>query len=118
MHLRLNRCKKAVFAAFAVTSLLFSSCGNKDKDKADEEPVKQPVEATAPQITSPAPDALDAFRTPNDDRLPTDAQLAEGAVSSVGTVGTESPGQSDTAPSTAIKPPAPKSDEDQLAPGE
>lgn len=118
MHLRFQGIKKLTTALLAAgLSATLISCSNKDKDKLDEEPVKQPVvKRTAPAPKPPA-DPTAMFRTPKDDTLPTDAQLAEGADSSIGT-GSQPISHPSSTPSTAVKPPKPPEKEDQLDPGE
>ena len=122
MHFRSQSIKKLATALFAVTlPVALVSCGGKDKDDEPEEPVKQPgakTRSTAAVI--PPVDPSDMFRTPKDDQLPTEAQLKQGAESSIGTVGTVPLVKPPAGPSTTVKPPipAPSPEDDQLDPGE
>lgn len=124
MNLFSNYLKKPAIALLsAMMCLALVSCADQKEEKQEAEPVKQPPKPVAPTLTKPAPDALDAFRIPKDETLPTNAQLDQGAESSIGTVGSQAPVPPDSAPSTAAKPPVPapappKPDEDQLAPPE
>lgn len=101
-------------------STLFVSCSKK------EDPTPEPVSQPVVKRPAPAPvvdaNPVNPFRTPEDDlNLPTDAQTAEGADSSIGT-GSQPVSSPDNSPSIAITPPtAPKAPatpkkEDQLDP--
>lgn len=112
----------ALLAAASCSSLV--SCGFvkglfKGKDEpVVEEPVSQPVVKAPPAAPQPAADPTDMFLTPKDDHLPTNAQLAQGADSSIGT-GTQPDNNAPSGPSTTAKPPKPETPGiDQLDPGE
>lgn len=96
------------------TGIMASCASSPPEEKKPTEPVKEPVvEQTEPILPS---NPTDGWRTPQDDTsLPTDAQLADGAESSLGKAGSSDPGNN--RPSTSIKPP-PAEPEDQLAPSE
>lgn len=113
--MRLFPALAAAMAAFAL-----ASCGSSGENDKEDEPIEQPVTKAPPRTPpKPAADPTAMFRTPADDGLPTDAQLKEGAESSIGTGGVKPVTASPAGPSTTAKPPVPvKPDEDQLDPGE
>ena len=121
MYLRIQAIRKHASMLVATSlTLALSSCGNKDKDNPEEEPVVQPiVKATKPAEPKPTADPTAMFLTPKDENLPTTDQLKQGAESSIGTGDVKPITDSPTEPSTTAKPPVPpKPDEDQLDPGE
>jgi|GEM_PF-5437717 len=93
---------------------LLSSCAIPTEEEEPTEPVKAPVvENPLPQ---PSANPADDWRILADDtKLPTEAQLADGAESSLGSANPA--GEADNRPSTSVKPP-PSEPEDQLAPSE
>lgn len=103
------------FLAVGLLTCILTSCGPlPEENKPTSEPVLEPI-AQSPEPVEPA-DPTAGWRTLKDDtKLPTDAQLSEGAESSLG-AGSPS-GPDDHNPSTSIKPP-PSEPEDQLAPSE
>lgn len=93
---------------------LISSCATPPEEEESTERVKAPVvEETLPQT---AANPTDGWKMLSDDtKLPTDAQLADGAESSLGAANPAD--ATDNRPSTSVKPP-PSEPEDQLAPSE
>lgn len=99
--------------AIGLTSgLVISSCTPPEEDEKPVEAVQQPIEE--PQPVEPA-DPTAGWRTlKNDTDLPTEAQLADGSDSSVGSGGPGNPDHTGgTNPSTSVKPP-PSEHEDRL----
>jgi hypothetical protein len=95
---------------------LFTSCGSAPEKEA---PTSKPIKQT--EVKKTPSSALDInptskFRMLKDDTaLPTEAQLADGAETSLGAQPQSTP--TDTQPNAAIKPP-PSEPEDQLNPSE
>lgn len=125
MQPRFHQLKNSIRAMFgSLLAMTIVSCGNKDKDDTDQEPVTQPVKQNAPAVAPAAPaDPTAIFRTPNDDSLPTQAQLDQGKHSSIGT-DVAPINEPDGQPNIAVKPPKPPAPkppgkpDDQLDPAE
>ena len=113
--------KVTAFTLFGSLSSTLVSCAllkGKDKEDTKEKPIEQPITQAPPTAPKHTADPTAMFRTPDDDHLPTDEQLKQGAESSIGT-GVQSVKNPPERPSTTVKPPAPpEPQEDQLDPGE